>query len=246
MNLKKTFDDVGYVALPGFLDDSEVEELKNETSRFIEETVSKLPEEAVYYEDKNDPATLKQVQRIHEHDNYYARLANSNKVVELAEELLGGPVEIQNMQYFNKFPRVGEATPPHQDGFYFMIRPQQALTMWLSLGYADAGNGAVCYVPGSNNKGMRPHGETGTLGFSQGISDWSDEDDRACVQMKAGPGDMLVHHSLTIHRANNNDSDNDRKSVGFIFYRADVEIDEEAHSAYQERLHQKLKHQGKL
>lgn len=246
MSIRTDFDDLGYVALPGFLDADEVEELKHETERFINETVSGLPEEAVYYEDKSDPATLKQVQRIHEHDDCFIRLATSEKVVGLAADLLGGPVLIQNMQYFNKIPQAGKATPPHQDGYYFMIKPQQALTMWLSLGYADASNGAVCYVPGSNRNGMRPHGATGTLGFSQGISDWTDEDEAASVQMEAGPGDMLVHHSLTIHHANNNNSDRDRKSIGFIFYRTDVEIDEEAHAAYQKRLHESLKRQGKL
>jgi len=244
--LKTDFDDTGYVALTGFLNADEIEELQRETSRFIEETVRKLPEEVVYYEDKSNLSTLKQVQRIHEHDEYFKRLANSKRVVGLAEELLGGPVTIQNMQYFNKFPRMGKATPPHQDGYYFMIKPQQALTMWLSLGQADASNGAVCYVRGSNKKGIRPHGSTGTLGFSQGISDWSEEDDLACVQMEANAGDILVHHSLTIHRANNNDSDRDRKSIGFIFYRDDVVIDEEAHAAYQQKLSDSLKKQGKI
>ena len=119
--LKKDFDEVGYVALRGFLDADEVEELQRETNRFTEETVSTLPEQVVYYEDKSNPVTLKQVQRIHEHDDYFMRLATSEKVVGLAEELLGGPVTIQNMQYFNKFPRMGKATPPHQDGYYFMI-----------------------------------------------------------------------------------------------------------------------------
>lgn len=246
MTLKSDFDEVGYVALQGFLDADEVEELQHETIRFIDETVSTLPEQVVYYENRNDPTTLKQVQRIHEHDDYYMRLATSNKVVRLAEELLGGQVTIQNMQYFNKIPRMGKATPPHQDGYYFMIEPQEAVTMWLSLGHADASNGAVSYVRGSNRGGMRPHGSTGTLGFSQGIADWSDSDDRACVQMEAGPGDMLVHHSLTIHRANNNSSDRDRKSIGFIFYRDDVEIDKEAHAAYQKKLHETLKNQGQL
>ena len=67
MTLKSNFDEVGYVALRGFLDADEVEELQHETNRFIEEAVSTLPEQVVYYEDKSDPATLKQVQRIHEH-----------------------------------------------------------------------------------------------------------------------------------------------------------------------------------
>lgn len=246
MSLKTEFDDAGYVALPGFLDSGEVAKLQHETERFISDRVQRLPAEVVYYEDKDNPSTLKQVQRIHEHHDYYMGLANSKKIVGLAEALLGGSVQIQNMQYFNKFPRMGKATPPHQDGYYFMIKPQQALTMWLSLGYADAGNGAVCYVRGSNKKGMRPHGATGTLGFSQGISDWSDEDESASIQMEASPGDMLVHHSLTIHHANNNNSDRDRKSVGFIFYRADVVIDKEAHATYQKKLHESLKEQGKL
>ena len=246
MSLKTDFDEVGYVALIGFLNAGEIEELRRETDRFIKDKVASLPEEMVYYEDKSDLETLKQVQKIHEHDDYYKHLANSEKVVGLAEELLGGPVAIQNMQYFNKFPRIGKATPPHQDGYYFMIKPQEALTMWLSLGYADASNGMVCYVRGSNRKGMRPHSATGTLGFSQGISDWSDEDESASVQMEANPGDILVHHSLTIHHANNNNSDRDRKSVGFIFYRANVEIDEEAHTAYQKKLHESLKQRGKL
>jgi ectoine hydroxylase-related dioxygenase (phytanoyl-CoA dioxygenase family) len=118
--------------------------------------------------------------------------------------------------------------------------------MWLSLGEADESNGAVCYIPGSHNRELRPHARTGTLGFSRGISDWSTDDDAACVQMTAGPGDILVHHSLTIHRANGNSSDRDRKSIGFIFYRDDVTIDQEAHDQYQHDLHESLRKQSKI
>lgn len=245
-NLKEKFDDVGYVAIKSFLNASEVEELQQVTKHFIEETVNQLPEEVVYYEDKSNLSTLKQVQKLNEYDDDFVQLANSPKVVGLAEELLGGPVTLQNMQYFNKFPRMGKATPAHQDGYYFMIKPQEAVTMWLSLGQADASNGAVCYVQGSHKKGLRPHASSGTLGFSQGISDWSKEDELACIQMDASAGDILVHHSLTIHRANNNTSDRDRKSIGFIFYREDVVVDEEAHAAYQKKLSDSLKEEGKI
>ena len=127
-----------------------------------------------------------------------------------------------------------------------MIKPQQAVTMWLSLGEADENNGAVSYIPGSHNRDMRPHARTGTLGFSQGIADWSEDDVAACVQMTASPGDILVHHSQTIHRANGNSSDRDRKSIGFIFYRDDVAIDQEAHERYQRDLHESLRNQSKI
>jgi phytanoyl-CoA hydroxylase len=245
-NLRSTFDSDGYVAIKSFLDKNEVDELRQATLRFIEEEVPQLPDDVVYCEVKGDYSTLKQIQKLNDFDKYFESLAKTKKVVGLAEELLGGGVELQNMQYFNKVPQLGKPTPPHQDGYYFMIKPQQAVTMWLSLGEADESNGAVCYIPGSHNSGMRPHANTGTLGFSQGVSDWSAEDDAACVQMTAGPGDILVHHSRTIHRANGNNSDRDRKSIGFIFYRDDVAIDQEAHDQYQRGLHESLREQSKI
>ncbi len=244
--LKQNFDRDGYVAIKGFLGKQQSDELISETQRFVKEVVPTIPVEEVYYEDKADKSTLKQVQKVYDFDNYYLKLATSDVVVSLAEELLGGPVELKNMQYFNKVPYIGQATPPHQDGYYFKIMPQQAVTMWLSLGDADENNGAVCYIPGSHKAGMRAHNTTKTLGFSQGISDWSAIDDENEIQMKAQAGDILVHHSLTIHRANANQSENDRQSVGFIFYRQDVVEDKEAHDSYKAKLNENLVEQGKI
>lgn len=245
-DLKQSFNKDGYIAIEGFLDKDEMTELIRATDRLVNEIVPSIPESEVYYEDKENPDTLKQIQRLNKFDDYFDKLANSKKVVGLAEEILGGPVVLKNIQYFNKVPRIGKETPAHQDGYYFMIKPQKAVTMWLSLGDADAENGAVCYIPESHNKGMREHGNTSLLGFSQGMTDWTEADTKEEVQMVASAGDILVHHSLTIHRANPNKSDRQRKSIGFIFYREDVEIDEEAHARYKEKLDMKLKDEGKI
>ena len=214
-DLKRHFEHEGYVALKGFLTQQKSLELISKTQSFIKNVVPILPVEEVYYENINDKSTLKQVQKLHDFDDYYLTLATSELVTSLAEELLGGPVELKNMQYFNKVPYIGQSTPAHQDGYYFKIQPQEAITMWLSLGDADEKNGAVCYIPGSHKAGMREHNITKILGFSQGISDWSTTDDENEIQMKAQAGDILVHHSLTIHRANANQSENSRQSVGY-------------------------------
>ncbi len=244
--IKKLYDDKGYVAVNGLLSIDQVNELIAQTERFIKEVIPTIPAEEVYYENKEDLSTLKQVQRMHDFDAWFKKLAHTEDIIGLAELLLGGKAELKNTQYFNKIPKQGKETPAHQDGYYFMIKPQVALTMWLSLGEADAENGAVCYIPGSHKKGMREHGKTSLLGFSQGMTDWSDEDTKAEVQMKAGPGDILVHHSLTIHRANANESDRHRRAIGFIFYRSDVVIDEEAHAEYKKKLDADLSDQGKI
>ncbi len=244
--IKKFYDEKGYVAVSGFLTIDQVNELIAQTERFIKDVLPTLPAEEVYYENKEDLSSLKQIQRIHDYDPYFKNMANSKEVIGLAELLLGGKAVLKNMQYFNKIPKHGKETPAHQDGYYFMIKPQVAITMWLSLGDANAENGAVCYIPGSHKKGMREHGKTSLLGFSQGISDWSDEDTKAEVQMEASAGDILVHHSLTIHRANANESNRHRRAIGFIFYRSDVVIDEDAHAEYKKKLNTDLSEKGKI
>ena len=92
----------------------------------------------------------------------------------IAETVLEGDVIPVNMQYFNKPAGIGQATPPHQDGYYFHLTPCQAVTGWLALDDVDEKNGCIHYIRGltSHADRFRPHGQTGVLGFSQGITDF--------------------------------------------------------------------------
>jgi phytanoyl-CoA hydroxylase len=161
----------------------------------------------------------------------------------LASVLLDDAVTGQNMQYFNKPPRIGKPTPAHQDGYYFMLEPNEAVTMWMALEPVDEENGCVRYVRGSQLRGLRPHGRTGVLGFSQGITDFGTPDDlQNEVYFPTRPGDLLVHHSLTIHRADGNQSDSrSRKALGFIYYAERAKEDVARKQAYQQQLAQEIR-----
>jgi len=196
------------VALPGFLDAAEVAELRDEFARFREAVLPRLPREEVFYEKLGDESTLKQVQRLHEHDAFFGRMMTAGKFRRVAEIVLGESVTCRNMQYFNKPPGVGQPTPPHQDGYYFMLEPCAAVTMWLALEDVDEETGCVRYVTGSHRLGMRVHSRTGTLGFSQGIPDYPCPNDRVRT----------------------------RRALGFIYYADSARTDEQAHAAYKARL----------
>jgi phytanoyl-CoA hydroxylase len=245
-SLKEAFDREGYVALPGFLNQEEVAELSQQVDRYIRDVVPTLPVEEVFYEQKGRPETLKQLQRIFRYDTYFERCFFSDRFVKLAELLLGDKVVGRNFQWFNKPPGVGQPTPPHQDGYYFMLEPNEALTMWLAMDVVDEANGCVRYVPGSHRMGMRPHSATGVLGFSQGISDYGPTDQQKESACPARPGDLLAHHSLTIHRADGNQSNRTRKAMGFIYYAARAKQDTKRQSTYAKRLKAEMIEQGKL
>lgn len=242
------FREEGFVALPRFFSGSEMVDLIANVNRFINDVVPHLPDEHVFYEDKNDTATLKQIQQIGNHDPWFHQLFTAGRFRGVAELLLEGPVVPKNMQYFNKPPRVGQPTPPHQDGYYFMLDPCEAVTLWFALDEVDQENGCVRYVKASHKQGMRQHARTQTLGFSQGIVDYPTEADRenelACP---ANPGDLLVHHALTIHRADGNRSaTRSRRAIGLIYYSQRAREDIAAQTAYQRNLARDMKVAGKI
>jgi len=244
--VKTRFDRDGYVVIPGFLSGTELAELNRELGRYIAERVPQVPRTDVYYEDRSDPATLKQLARIKQHDTYFARLIERPKWTGLAEALLKDEVVAQELEWFNKPPRIGKFTPPHQDGYYFMLEPNEAVTLWLALDPVDESNGCVRYIPGSHRKGLRPHARTQVLGFSQGISDYSDADREAEVPMVGQPGDLLVHHAVTVHRADGNSSHRHRRSLGMIFYAARARQDVRKLVDYQKGLNAELEEARKI
>lgn len=235
--LKESFRANGYVFLPGFLSAEEVNELNEKVAHFIREEVADMPWGHIFYEDKNDPTTLKQLIDMQKYDPYFDIMLNNSKFKQLAEWLLDDAVVPKTLEYFNKPPRIGKPTPPHQDNYYFMLKPAEAVTMWLALEDVDAENGCVRYVTGSHRHEVRPHGRTQTLGFSQGITDFGTEVDQAkAVAFPAKPGDLLIHHSMTIHWAEANRSDRTRKAIGLIYWAESAQEDTETKAAYQKKL----------
>ncbi len=249
LNYQKDFERDGYIAIKPLFDADKIAEINSELARFIKTVVPTMPDSHVYYEDINNKSSLKQIQKMFEHDAYFADLMTNGVVRDVAEHLLQDKARPVNMQYFNKPPSVGQATPAHQDGYYFHLNPCSAVTGWLALEPVDEENGCVRYVRGSH-KGdtFRPHGYTGLIGFSQGITDFGTEEDKqSTVSVEGDAGTFLMHHARTIHYAGANKSTTrSRRALGFIYYANQAKEDSESQKRYQIELEQSLRAAGKI
>ena len=247
-NLKKSYDEDGFVVIRGFLDANEVAEVKLNLNRYISEIVPTLPATDAFYEDIEQKETLKQLFRMQTHDSYFDQEIAGGRFSRLADELLGEGANHQGIMYFNKSPGIGLPTPPHQDGYYWKIIPCNGLTMWLALEKVDEENGCLHYSKGSQSLGLREHRQTNTLGFSQGIVDFPNDDDRTGdTSIFAEAGDLLVHQAKTVHWASGNDSiTRTRQSMGLVYYAPEVEIDKSSQDAYSKSLHDDLEKAGKI
>jgi phytanoyl-CoA hydroxylase len=239
----------GYVSIPGFFDCDEVATLNENKERFIRDVVPDMPESEVYYDDKKDVGTLKQLQMMWKYDEFFGGLmAEESKLTALAQVCLGERPKPINMQYFNKSPQANLPTPPHQDGVFFHLVPSNAITMWIALEDVEPEQGCVNYVQGSHKYGMRAHGASGTLGFSQTILDFGLPYDRQNTKsFPCKAGHLIAHHSLTIHWAEGNTStDKTRQAIGAIYYGVSCEENVKTKKAYQAQLDAQLARAKKI
>ena len=206
LDLQPAYQRDGLVVVRQLLEAEALAELSGNLDRYIREVVPTLPPTAAFYQDRARPETLKQMQHMGV-DPYFAQYPRHLKWTALAKALVGGEqVSCDAPEWFNKPPGTEHPTPPHQDNYYFCLAPPQVVTIWLALEKVDEQNGCLRYVRGSHTEGIRPHGLSQVLGFSQAITDYGEKDRALEVAVHLEPGDAVAHHGNTIHRADPNRS----------------------------------------
>jgi 1-deoxypentalenic acid 11beta-hydroxylase len=149
----------------------------------------------------------------------YNDLIESDGMRRLMEQVFGGPVFLfkgTNIRY--ALPNdCTYLTPPHQDHFFIRAN-SEFRTLWVPLMDIDSDVGGLALAVGSHRQGLREHREQkGVLSYQMkgrtqrgvaldAISEpWCTSDYR--------PGDLLVFHSLMLHRALPNVSNRIRLSL---------------------------------
>lgn len=232
-DLRAQFDHDGHVTVRQLLPSSEFVDLVHNLDRYIRDVVPGLPASDAFYDDRSRPETLKQLHRMGQ-DPYFAAYRHHPAWLALAESLLGEPAAADEPEWFNKPPLSTAGTPPHQDNYYFCLKPCQVVTVWMALDEVDEENACMRYVPGSHKEPVRPHARSGTLGFSQAISDYGPADTAREVAIPLSPGDVSAHHGNLIHRAGpNRSATRHRRAFAMVFRGTSCQRDEVAFARYQ-------------
>ncbi len=233
--LRGAFEANGFVHVRSFLSELELAEVRENVQRYQNEVVPRLEGYRVLYDVADGQRFIKQMSEMDKADGFFAELLGGAKARSLAEALLGEEAVATTLEYFDKGPRIGKPTPPHQDGYYFCLTPNHAVTMWVALDDCDLENGCMSYVIGSHRQGVIVHQPSGVVGFSQGLQSVAYGPEELFVATGRA-GDCFAHHSLTIHLAGANRSDRHRRSLGLIYYGVSSRRDEAAFERYQASL----------
>ncbi len=131
---------------------------------------------------------------------------------------------------FVKGPNTPQKTTFHQDYTYFQIQGLKCCVVWIPLDKASRKTGAMQYVRGSHLWG---HTFAPNVFIAQTpLLDAPDPklpdieanpDDYDIVTVEAEPGDVIIHHVLTIHGAKGNMSEDQiRRAISFRYCGDDI------------------------
>lgn len=145
-------------------------------------------------------------------------------VLDAAAELLGPDLLLWNSGFVVKPARDGYFASWHQDLTYWGLEPDHVVTAWLAFTSSTRANGCVRFVPGSHRLGLLPVVETRAKDnmLSRGQSVILDDPESRAVAVELRPGEMSIHHGLTVHASDPNRTDADRIGMTMTYIRPDV------------------------
>ncbi|MEM8689619.1 MAG: phytanoyl-CoA dioxygenase family protein [Pseudomonadota bacterium] len=205
---RTAFDQDGYVLIRGFFDAEEASLLQ----RAMEED----PAIRGHFYDRGDAEgmTTKMAVWNHPGDSVYGLAARSQKMVDTMEDLLGGEVYHYHSKITAKEPREGGAWEWHQDyGYWYnngCLFPLMASAM-IALDKCTKANGCLQVLKGSHHLGRIDHGllEGTQVGADlRRVEEAKGKLDLVYCEME--PGDVLFFHCNTLHRSDQNRSDDRR------------------------------------
>jgi ectoine hydroxylase-related dioxygenase (phytanoyl-CoA dioxygenase family) len=227
-HLVKEFEKNGFVVLEDVFSPPEIAAVSNEVDRIIEGKSSSLPETEIVYEPDSSPRRVRNAFRLHVYEKQFFETAKHPKLIGPLDAILGRSLRLYGSQVFAKPARVGTVVPAHQDMPYWPFEPYELVSAWIALDDSTIQNGCVRYVAGSHKLGMLPHAPSGVVGNSLGLM----EDARIAAleerPLEVRRGSVILHHSLTVHRSEANQSDKPRRGLIYVYMSERVRLTDPA------------------
>ncbi len=168
---------------------------------------------------KKYPKYLNYCPAILQYDESFLKYCLNEKILNLVEQLIGKDFALWNSSFFAKPAFNGHATPWHQDGQYWPIRPLATCTVWLAIDDATEKNGCLKFIKGSHrDKKLKKHefnkNENLTLHQELLKTEYNEDDS---VNLILNRGQISLHDVYLVHGSEANFSPKSRRGMTMRF-----------------------------
>ena len=167
------------------------------------------------------------VSDIIERDPSWLKIGSMPEILDAVEKIIGEDIIIWGSALFCKAGKGGRATPWHQDGHYWPIRPLETVTAWIAIDDVNSENSCLRVIPGSHRD---------RVSYSHDV----DNSDQIILNqvlksehlqsapprdIELAPGKFSIHDVYLIHGANPNNSGKRRAGLVFRYIPASSHFD---------------------
>lgn len=149
-------------------------------------------------------------------DPVWLEFATHPDLMDMAAQLIGEDIILWGTTIFGKPAHSGKATPWHQDGDYYPIRPLETTTIWIALDDVTPENGPMRFIPGSHKgKRLYSHHREEDQDFTiYDVCDAEHFDESTAEELIIEAGQVSYHDVYMIHGSGPNSTD--RRRAAFI------------------------------
>ena len=221
---RRHYDEHGYLVLPGFFAQEELEGWNRRFLDIVEERVAPAPEMLVMRDVMvakgavRAASPLEGVAKIQDFQNdpvLFESFVCHPRLLDVVEAFLGPDLKSVHNMLINKPPGVDGRHPLHQDLLYFPFRPAESiLATWVAIDRCTPENGCLVVVPGSHRgellKHERPDWEYVNYLYV-GAKGAGEATERVHLEME--PGDLVVFHPILLHGSGRNRTEGFRRAI---------------------------------
>jgi len=151
---------------------------------------------------------------IHYFSPIFDQIVHNSKILDVVENFIGHNILSAGTVLFLKEPESKGFISWHQDGIYQGWKPYNSITAWLAITDVNEENGCMWMWIGSHKENLKDHKDTfdehNLLTRGQTIENVPMHE---TVPILLKPGQLSLHHPMTVHGSGPNLSKN--KRIGF-------------------------------
>ena len=153
------------------------------------------------------------------YDEGFLDICNNEKILDYVSQLIGPDFALWNSSFFAKPPIDGHATPWHQDGQYWPIRPLATCTAWLAIDDSTPENGCLKFIKGSHiDQKLKSHNVNNNknLTLNQELAN-EEFNEKDAVDLILKRGQISLHDVYLVHGSEANNSSKARRAITMRF-----------------------------
>ncbi len=236
MNLSKEelelFNKNGFLILKDFAKHKECDAILDIAKIHIKYSIEPIESEEGYHQNSKDyrtnvidysnhntlkSETIRRLRQVYHRDIIFKNWMENIKIRPILEQVLNDKVVLTTAHHnsiMTKMANKGTQTRWHQDRRYWHFSDNNLVSIWLSLGDENSENGVLEFIPQSH----KMHFEANQFDEKDYFKDDGDKN-IALINKKVlttlQKGDVVLFHSMLLHRANGNISNKDK--ISFVY-----------------------------